>query len=195
MTETTPALTYTEVWTDDLYLRRLDHLARSIGHLLGAVVEVGVWEGRSLFTIADALPGKVIWAIDHWKGSDHDGTAAAAVDRDVCATFMANRDAYTSAHPNGPTIQPWRGDWREWFGDRTDGRTKLCLVHIDATHSYDEVTGNINAALPLVVPGGIVCGDDFQNPEVRRAVWNRLHGLRGGELFHAGALWWYQRQP
>lgn len=44
------------------------------------------------------------------------------------------------------------------------------LVFIDATHTYDALAADIRAWRPIVKPGGILCGDDWNLLDVRRAV-------------------------
>jgi predicted O-methyltransferase YrrM len=47
------------------------------------------------------------------------------------------------------------------------------LVFIDADHKYDSVRRDIDAWLPKVKKGGIICGHDYDNPahrEVKKAV-------------------------
>jgi len=49
----------------------------------------------------------------------------------------------------------------------------LDLVFIDALHDYDHVLQDIRLWQPQIRPGGILCGDDYDNvkcPDVKRAV-------------------------
>lgn len=44
------------------------------------------------------------------------------------------------------------------------------LVHIDGSHDYESVKADIEAALKLLVPGGVMCGHDADAPGVRKAI-------------------------
>jgi len=57
--------------------------------------------------------------------------------------------------------------WREFA---VDFRLPIRFLHIDATHTADEVSDNIAAILPLAVPGAIFAGDDLHWPEVAEGV-------------------------
>ena len=57
--------------------------------------------------------------------------------------------------------------WRDYFAaDDSPCR----FVFIDAEHSYDEVRATLDVVIPLVVSGGIICGDDVHHPPVRQAL-------------------------
>ena len=47
------------------------------------------------------------------------------------------------------------------------------MIFIDANHAYDSVKADIQAWLPLLVDGGIICGHDYDPPNwmgIKRAV-------------------------
>jgi hypothetical protein len=73
-------------------------------------------------------------------------------------------------------------DWREYFRLNRD---PIRFLHIDAEHTYENVRDNIEAALPLMVPNGIVCGDDVHHPPVQRAVLEHFP-----EAQVSATLWW-----
>jgi hypothetical protein len=47
------------------------------------------------------------------------------------------------------------------------------FIHIDASHEYESVFETIKLALPHMVKGGIICGDDYQSANASRT---DLHG-------------------
>jgi hypothetical protein len=47
------------------------------------------------------------------------------------------------------------------------------FIHVDASHEYESVREAIRFALPKLVKGGIICGDDFLSANVSRT---DLHG-------------------
>ena len=65
----------------------------------------------------------------------------------------------------------------------------LAFLHVDADHDYELVRDTINLALPLLVPGGILCGHDYVDaPGVQQAVKELLpkHDV-------AGQVWWWSK--
>lgn len=57
-------------------------------------------------------------------------------------------------------------------------RGQLDLVFVDDGHAYDDVILDINSWLPMLRPGGLLCGHDFEQPDndVARAVKELLPG-------------------
>ena len=169
---------FTENWFTDASCATLAGLVEMVEHVPGRVVELGSWEGRSTLAIAGATD-RPIHAVDHWQGaaSDTYQRGQVADGRDVYARWLANVAEHT--HVTG-----WRMDWRAYCA-RFD--SPVALVFIDADHTYDEVTAQIDAFRPLMSPGGIICGDDYPMRPVTRAVRRRLSG------FHVeGRVWWWQ---
>ena len=54
------------------------------------------------------------------------------------------------------------------------------LIHIDGSHEYEEVVDDLQHWWPLVRPGGVLLGDDYRFPDVKRAFGEMVHreGLR-----------------
>lgn len=150
----------------------------------GACVEIGAWEGKSTIAIAGALGDRTLIAVDTWAGNIDEGPAhpsvVAALTRDVYAQFRRNLDAYGIGN-----VQAHHGDWAEWAAHTT---FPLAFVHLDAAHDLDTVNAQLDALVPRMVPGGILCGDDYHAPGVRLAL-TRLDGVESdGKL-------WYWRMP
>lgn len=160
MTTTEPV--FHEAWFGPDSCKALADLYHEVDHLTGDVVEVGSWEGRSTIALAAACAPSLVHAVDTWLGSPGEISADLAAERDVYAEFMANLRLAGAAN-----VVPFRMGWRDYFARF---RQPVRFLFIDATHSYEEVRDNVAAALPLMVPGGIMCGDDQHHPPVRRAV-------------------------
>lgn len=62
-------------------------------------------------------------------------------------------------------------------------------VFIDGSHKYEQVCKDIDAWLPKVKEGGILCGHDIDEYGVARAVAERF----GGEIEVCGRCWVYQK--
>jgi len=148
-------MTFTENWYHENNLAFLASLAESTNAVDGRVIEVGVWEGRSCIALAGAVRPSVVHAVDTWAGSPGEISAALAAERDVYATFLTN--------VAGKNVEAHRMDWRDYFAA---DQTPVRFCHIDATHSYDEVFANVEAVKPLIVAGGILCGDDAHHEPV-----------------------------
>jgi hypothetical protein len=173
---------FTEEWFHLPSQHALADLARATEGVPGDIIEVGSWEGRSTCALARAVAPSIVHAVDTWEGSPGEISAELAAEpgRDVFATFRQNVRELTngnvSAHQMG---------WREFFKDRTD---PIRFLFIDAEHTYAEVYENIVAALPLLSPGAIICGDDVHHPPIREAVRDALGGFSTD-----AALWWVKR--
>lgn len=173
-----PSPQFTEEWFGEASQAALVDLYRKVAELDGSVVEVGCWEGRSTIALAKACHPDRVDAVDTWQGSPGEISADLASERDVFDRFTAN------TRPFG-NVLPFRMDWRRYFAEFAK---PIKFLHIDATHSYEEVRANIEAALPFLVPGAIVCGDDNHHPPVQQAVIDTL-----GDARLVATLWWWQK--
>ena len=172
--------TFTEAWFSDHSQHALAELARSV-NVEGDFVEVGCWEGRSTIALANSIAPTALHAVDTWQGSPGEISADLAAQRDVYSTFTRNIGAATAGN-----VEVHRMGWRDYFAAN---RRPLAFLHIDATHSYQEVRDNIETALELLVPGGLLCGDDNHHPPVRDAVWDTL-----GNAWLAASLWYWRKE-
>lgn len=151
-----------EAWFPHASQLAVAGLAASTSRLIGDVVEVGCWEGRSTIAIANAVWPEPVQAVDTWEGSPGEISADLASQRDVFATFQTNVAELTEGN-----VTAHRMGWRDYF---EHNQHPIRFLHIDAEHTYREVRDNIAAALPLLVDGGVICGDDVHHPPVITAV-------------------------
>ncbi len=140
----------------------------------GIIVEIGVYGGASILSIADfcAQTNTKIYGIDPWEllnlynerpMSDHE----LKTYREVMQGHRENLEAIISAE-NYEHIQLIKGFSVEISKKFEDG--SIDWVYIDANHSYDETIADIKAWYPKVKPGGILSGDDYTWPGVKKAV-------------------------
>jgi len=142
------------------------------------IVEVGSFLGNRAKAMVHAAFGRVkVICVDVWVGMSFDRASVNCMKFDVFAAFNEN----CQAEIKDQLIVPLRGTSAlvaELF-NRNGHAGKLDMVYIDADHSYESVLADIRAWLPLVRPGGIICGHDFDIldssgnvmfPGVRKAV-------------------------
>lgn len=173
---------FTERWTSDLQALFLAKLAGSAP--AGRAVEIGSWEGVSTVAIAGARRGDVVEAVDTWAGNGDEHpehpTVAAARERDVYGAFARNVRAYGLEN-----VLPRRMDWRDWAAADV---APLAFVYLDAAHDEATVGAQIDALIPRMAPGGILCGDDAYAPGVQWALAPRLPNVASD-----GRLWWWRK--
>ena len=118
----------------------------------------------------------MVHAVDTWAGSPGEISAGLAAGRDVYTTFVGNVAELTRGN-----VDPHRQDWRSYLDS---DRGPVRFVHIDAEHTYREVADTIEAVRPLMVAGGIICGDDAHHPPVIDAATDLL-----GTVERQASLW------
>jgi predicted O-methyltransferase YrrM len=141
-------------------------------------VELGTWLGASAVPVARSIQrwGGTLACVDTWSGElNEDG--GSAVNKPPVMLFGAARamvDAGVSA--NVRLIVATTADAAKvWSGP-------IDFLYIDADHSEDGVTADLEAWVPHVKPGGLIVGDDYGNaifPGVKRAwdAFENAHGL------------------
>jgi len=183
--------TFHEDWYDPDQALFVGHLAKHAPEE-GAVVEIGCWEGRSAVCIAQAIAPRFLHCVDHWLGNgDEDPlhpAAEAAAGRNVYLTFVRNMELLTLG--NYATDM---ADWRDWIVEWTHHweLEPIAFLHLDAAHDEASVRDCLNAVKPHLLPGAIVCGDDYYHAGVHDGVHAAL-----GDTIHDmnGRLWVYQHE-
>ncbi len=140
----------------------LTYLA-SLAEKSRCIAEIGSWKGRSTSVLAHHAPGIVV-AIDTWRGSvEHQPQLQGRPASGVFYAFRENVSRYDNIWPllaNSATAariishSPLRFD----------------MIFIDASHDYESVKADIEAWMPLLAPGGIMCGHDAYRWGVKLAV-------------------------
>ncbi|MFC5662703.1 class I SAM-dependent methyltransferase [Kitasatospora misakiensis] len=149
----------------------------------GDVLELGSYLGRSAVLLGDHLrPGERLTVCDLFDSAAGDDDNAAEMTMSYRASltrsgFEAN---YLAFHPELPTIV------QAPTSVLADGRIPAgsCrFVHIDASHLYEHVAGDIEVARRALTEDGLVVLDDYRSehtPGVSAAVWQAVFtgGLR-----------------
>lgn len=156
-------------WMDPPELQWLAEQAAQHSH----IIEVGSWFGRSTRALADNTPGNV-FAVDTWKG-----TAAPGLQEEVHKKLMAGKPedwlldgfkANMAGLTNVAMIEKTSLEAAQYL---TEASARFDMIFIDASHDYVNVKADILAWLPLLAPGGLFCGHDYDPqhwPEVIKAV-------------------------
>jgi len=138
----------------------------------GDLAELGAYLGKSAALIGGARqPGETFTVIDLFEGEAGD-TDNQAENEEQYAEL--SQDAferwYRTVHDDLPVVV--RGPSQDIVDRAAHGTHRF--VHIDASHLYEHVVGDIAAARTLLKPGGVVVFDDFRAPHtpgVAAAVW------------------------
>jgi len=156
------------------------------------VLDVGVWKGQSVACLAEAMrrvvPDSALLAIDTFLGSPEHW----------------NRDREDRILDSLRLEHGWPGLYWQFLSNmvhsghaervvplaQTSGnaaailrrlRLRPDLVHIDAAHEYEPVRRDIADYWELLRPGGLLVGDDYAWPGVKRAA-DKFAAANGLEL-------------
>lgn len=179
-------------WMDRKELRWLAGAARAC---TGAIIEVGSYEGRTTRALADNTSATV-YAVDPWDGRGVVSPTPGAVLTDAAfPVFCLNLADHIAAGRVVPVkaileeAVPKFADLGLWRPPAKVGGADL--VFIDADHHYATIRRNIDIALRLLRPGGIIAGHDFGHaewPGVKRAVDEAF----GNATRLCRLIWWVQ---
>lgn len=147
----------------------------------GDLLEVGVYMGKSaIFVGRHQQPGERYTVCDLFEGDAPDDANQAESTKSYSAlTRRVFEHNYLSFHDELPRVL--QGPSSVVSGEV---EARSCrFVHIDASHLYEHVHGDIGAARELLLPDGIVVLDDFRSehtPGVSIATWEAVlnRGLR-----------------
>jgi hypothetical protein len=139
-------------------LRALRELPRN-----GVGMEIGVHLGDFSHLIIHIAKPRKLLLVDPWKAFEDDGyanswygksTSQAAMD----ARFDGVRQRYSKL------IQSGRVEvLRQFSIDALNGvpDESLDFVYVDGDHTYEGVKADLEAAVPKLKAGGVLCGDDY----------------------------------
>ncbi|MEU1533281.1 class I SAM-dependent methyltransferase [Streptomyces fagopyri] len=148
---------------------------------VGDLLEVGVYMGKSAIFLGGHLrEGERYTVCDLFEGGAPDGANQAESTKSYSAlTRQVFEENYLAFHDELPRVLP--GPSSLVPAEVEPGSCRF--VHIDASHLYEHVHGDIGAARDALLPGGIVVLDDFRSehtPGVSIAAWEAVlnRGLR-----------------
>ncbi|MFE2064503.1 class I SAM-dependent methyltransferase [Streptomyces sp. NPDC059467] len=141
----------------------------------GDLLEVGVYMGKSaIFTGRHLHPGEKYTVCDLFEGDAPDDANRAESTKSYSKlTRRIFEDNYLAFHDELPRVL--QGPSSVVSSEVAPGSCRF--VHIDASHLYEHVHGDIGAAHDLLLPEGIVVLDDFRSehtPGVSIATWEAV---------------------
>lgn len=164
-------------WMTNSELTTLKELSSKVDN----IVEVGSWKGRSTKVLLENCKGKV-YSVDHFKGTETDGSCVVASTCDVYGEFIQNVGSYQN-------LEVLRGDSIEMA--KTFNGNNVDMVFIDAGHSYEECKADIEAWLPKCTK--IIAGHDFgMFPGVDQAVMEKFD--KDYTIKVKDSIWWVELQ-
>ena len=137
---------------------------------INTIIEVGSWVGFSTSHMGSLIKNKggKIYAIDHWMGSEENQNPYAEFLPDLYRQFLSNiiHKGLTEV------VIPLRMSSLDASQLSIFKEKKVIpdLIYIDAAHDTESVLNDLNAWFPYVKGHGILCGDDWGWPSVRKAV-------------------------
>ncbi|MEU9101049.1 class I SAM-dependent methyltransferase [Streptomyces sp. NPDC048361] len=155
----------------DWFLNRQAQLPEQTGDLL----ELGAYLGKSAIFLGGHLrPGERFTVCDLFDSPAPDDPNSAEMDKSYATltrdAFEAN---YLAFHGELPTIV--QGP-TSVIGSRVEAGS-CRFIHVDASHLYEHVHGDIVASRRLAAPEAVVAFDDFRAehcPGVAAAVWGAV---------------------
>ncbi|MFV0134036.1 class I SAM-dependent methyltransferase [Streptomyces sp. HMX87] len=145
----------------------------------GDLLELGAYMGKSAILLGHHLQAGETFTVCDLFGSDAPDQANRAESAGSYSTLtrQAFEQNYLSFHEALPTVV--QGPTSVITKEVEPATCRF--VHIDASHLYEHVRGDIEAARELLLPDGVVVLDDFRSehtPGVSVAAWEAV--LNGG---------------
>lgn len=124
------------------------------------IVEVGAWKGRSTRAIADNLPeGAKLYTVDTFCGSSGEPDAhATAKDREGDGVYMS---FYHNLHDHLDSGSVVAVRMTSEHAAETLNNLRPDMIFIDGDHSETGIKTDVEAWLPLLKEGGLICGHDY----------------------------------
>lgn len=122
------------------------------------IIEVGSWLGRSTSVFGKYARdnGAIVIAVDWWKDNPDVGLFIKNNNIDVFNQFMQNINELGLSR----NVSALAMDSIEASCLIND--SSIDMIFIDADHRYSKVSRDIRYWYPKLIPGGVICGHDFE---------------------------------
>ncbi len=124
------------------------------------IVEIGSWKGRGTRAMADnIMVGASVCAVDTWNGTAEDWHMEELAGKHpdwLYNEFIANVSGSTGV------VRPYRTSSLHAADEFRQLGLTFDMIFIDAAHDYQNVKDDVLAWRPLLAPGGLLCGHDFE---------------------------------
>lgn len=161
-------LNFTEQWCTDLEKSAIEHSWNRVKDLEGDAIEIGCFEGRSTVFTANLIYPATLIAIDPWVPHHEDAPYEIEVygKRPIKEHFDHNIKVGTAGNVEVNAMR-----WEDFFESyKKLADRKIRYLYLDGPHSYENVMESLEVLTPLFVEGGVMIGDDYDHPPVRKAV-------------------------
>ena len=138
------------------------YVQRALGPGPHTFVEIGVHNGDNAAEFLAELPIKQAWLVDPWSI-----TSPAGYNNNTQEDWDALCSAVTKRYAAFSHVKILRMKSEEAYLLVPDN---LDIVYIDGDHSAEGIRTDLRCWFPKVRKGGILCGDDYTNLDVRQAV-------------------------
>jgi predicted O-methyltransferase YrrM len=144
-------------------------------------IEFGSYMGRSTRAIGDHTPG-IVFAVDPWDGKYYkeDNTELTILRSEAEQKFHQNLSDLIMKNK----VVPIKG----YSHDFVLPSGKADFIFIDGDHRRKAVEKDIDKALSLIAPGGVIAGHDYCHsdwPGVKAAV-----DFKFGPVESCDSIWW-----
>ncbi len=121
----------------------------------GVVVEIGVWQGRSLCSVASQIKEKnlTVYAVDTFEGTPGVQVVHNAEGK-LQQIFEENLEHF-NIRPHVTILRNTSEVAAQSFTEFAD------LIFIDGEHSEEQVIKDIQSWLPRLAPDGVLAGHDY----------------------------------
>lgn len=129
--------------------------------LEGSIIQLGCWAGKQSCILAKCMYPEILICCDEWQGLKRESIATGkthpteitAKETNIFDHFVHNMNSYT--HLNYTVVKKDCVDFiKEYNG-------KIKFLFINDSNDYGTVHEIISSALPKMVEGGCICGENF----------------------------------
>ena len=161
------------------------------------LLELGSWKGTSAIMFAQRMrqyrPEPTIACVDTWTGSlEHWSNPQWTADLHLrwgYPTLYERFVANVIRAGVAPFITPMPMTTGTAIRLLRSRNVKVDAIYIDASHEYEDVLADLEAALGILAPSGFIIVDDFYAPGVMRAVSQSARRPGVLAVYNADAPW------